>query len=404
MFHNLPSIRVQHLLVLLFLVPGWMAAGDLTADAASMSASQIIRVGPHRTVKRIVDAMRSAKNGDVIEIDAGSYTGDVGTWTQDNLTIRAVHGRARIVQLLESAEEKALWVIKGDRVVIENIEFAGARVPDRNGAGIRHEGGRLTVRNCLFERNEMGLLTWNDQSAELIIEASEFRDNAVAGNYRLGDPIGHKIYVGAISRFTLRESYIHQGAYGHLVKSRATENRIENNRITDEFGGHSSYELEFPNGGIAYVIGNIVEQSAATQNQDMISYGAEGYRWSRNELYVVANTLVDDLPRRGIFVRVRGPVDHVVLGNNLLLGEHALNSEATWTVAGNALAKPGDVPLASRMDYRLHANSPLVGAAADLTGENAGSLRPEREYVHPMQSRVLPAGSRSPGALQGVVR
>lgn len=32
------------------------------------------------------------------------------------------------------------------------------------------------------------------------------------------------------------------------------------NRLTDEAGGQASYELEFPNGGMVYVVGNIVEQ------------------------------------------------------------------------------------------------------------------------------------------------
>ena len=85
---------------------------------------------------------------------------------QNDLTIRAIGGRARMVASRGQRRGKAIWVIKGDRVVIENIEFTGARVADRNGAGIRHEGGKLTVHNCLFERNESGLLTWNNENAE----------------------------------------------------------------------------------------------------------------------------------------------------------------------------------------------------------------------------------------------
>src|SRR4029434_6633869 len=92
------------------------------------------------------------------------------------------------------------------------IEFSGARVPHRNGAGIRHEGGKLTARNCLFERNQMGLLTWNQHTAELVVESSEFRDNAVSRNHKPGDPIGHQLYVGSIARFTLRDSYVPRGA------------------------------------------------------------------------------------------------------------------------------------------------------------------------------------------------
>src|SRR5206468_3843077 len=121
-------------------------------------------------------------------------------------------------------------------------------------------------------------------------------------------------------RFTLRDSYVHHGAFGHLVKSLARENRIENNRITDEDGGRSSYELEFPSGGVAYVVGNIIQQSAGTQNRDVVSYGAEGYRWPRNELYLVSNTMVDDLSRGGNFVHARDGANRVLLINNLLIG------------------------------------------------------------------------------------
>jgi hypothetical protein len=389
---------------------GFILAGTLAATVFAVSKTKdvsnatVLHVGPRHALTSIAAAAAMAHDGDTVEIEAGDYIDGVATWTQNGLTLRAVGGRARISQRGASAEGKAIWVIKGDNVLVENLEFSGASVPDRNGAGIRHEGGRLTVRNCLFEQNQMGLLSWNDMRGELVIERSEFRDNRLTSTYRTSDDVGHQIYVGAIGRFTLRESYVHHGAFGHLVKSRARENRIVNNRITDEVGGRSSYELEFPNGGIAYVIGNIIGQSADTENQDLISFGAEGYRWPRNEFYLVSNTLVDDLPRGGKFVRVRDGADRVLVGNNLLLGKHFLQSGAMWTVIGNALAKPGDVPLAWRMDYRLRADSALVGAAANLAEANAESLRLEREYVHPMQSRALPAGPRSPGAIQSLVR
>jgi hypothetical protein len=394
---DVPNLRVRQLIAVFVLI-GWFAFFD------GAVAAHVIRVGPNQAANRIADAMRLAKDGDVVEVESGTYLDGVGTWSQNHLTIRALRGRARIVQVSEAAEGKAIWVIKGDDVLVENFEFAGAVVPDRNGAGIRHEGGKLTIRNCLFEKNQMGLLTWNDLRAELVIEGSEFRDNRLASSYRPGDSIGHQIYVGTISRFTLRESYVHRGAFGHLVKSRANENYIVNNRITDEVGGRSSYELEFPNGGVAYVIGNIIEQGAQSENQDLISFGAEGYLSRRNDLYLVHNTLVDDLPRGGIFVHVWGGAGRVVLVNNLMLGPRPQTLSAGWEGGGNAHAKPGDVPLARRMDYRLGANSPLVGAAIDVHQTNAENVRPEREYVHPMHSRDLPPGPRSPGALQSVVQ
>jgi Right handed beta helix region len=373
-------------------------------NGGGLTTPRVIQVGPNRALTGIAQAALAAKSGDVVEVDAGEYAGGVATWPQSNLTLRAVGGRARITQKGKAAEGKAIWVIKGDNVLIENFEFSGARVPGRNGAGIRHEGGKLSVRNCLFERNEMGLLTWNSQGAELVVDQSEFRDNAVAVPYERGGPIGHQIYVGSVAKFTLRDSYVHDGSFGHLVKSRARENRVFNNRITDENSGRASYELEFPNGGIAYVIGNIIGQSALTENADIVSFGAEGYRWPRNELYLVNNTLIDDLPYGGTFLRVYAGSHEVRVINNIFLGRGKLDTETSWKVAGNGRAKPSDVPLAGEADYRLAYNSPLVGTAADPGTVNGVSLLMVREYVRPLQSHALSGPMSSPGALQTVLR
>jgi hypothetical protein len=373
-------------------------------SSGGTATPRVIRVGRDRAIKRIADAARRARSGDVIEVEAGEYVADVASWRQNNLTIRAVGGRARLVQRGALAEGKAIWVIKGDNVLVENFEFAGARAPGHNGAGIRHEGGRLTVRNCLFEGNEMGLLTWNDERASLIVEKSEFRNNAVASEYHVGDPIGHQIYVGTIGRFVLTGSYVHHGAFGHLVKSRARENRIFNNRITDEKDGRASYELEFPNGGIAYVVGNILQQSPRTENATLVSFGAEGYRWPRNELYLVNDTLVDDLARGGRFLSVRPGADEVELVNNLLLGKGELDKEPSWKFAGNARADATDTPLAEREDYRLVASSRLIGTTIDPGAANGMSLHLDREYVHPRESRPLYRPVSVPGALQTLLR
>ncbi len=388
--------------LLLALAMGWTISEVHAADRTPSNALAVIRVGPRQELTTVAEAARVARDGAVVEIEAGVFTDDVATWRQSDLTIRAIGGRARMISRGASAEGKAIWVILGNRVTIENIEFSGARVPDRNGAGIRHEGGTLTVRNCLFERNEMGLLTWNDAAAELVIEGSEFRDNAVAGERRPGDPIGHQLYVGSIARFEMRDSYVHRGAIGHLVKSRARENYLANNWIVDERSGRSSYELEFPNGGIAVVIGNILQQGAETQNSQVISFGAEGYRWPRNELFLVNNTLVDDLPRGGEVLHVYPGADRILVHNNLLLGNARLAQDSRWDLAANFVAGPSDVASVATGDLRLRASSALVRKAVEPGAANGVSMRLERESDYPMHSRPVPAGDLSPGALQSV--
>ena len=148
------------------------------------------------------------------------------------------------------------------------------------------------------------------------------------------------------------------------------------NRLTDETGGRASYELEFPNGGLAFVVGNHIQQGSQTENPTLISFGAEGYKWPRNELYLVSNTLADDRPGGGKWLAVRTdpgakPVNLVVKAlNNVLVGTGELGAAITPPqVAGNGDAagtKPFVMDIrnninvdwdvfvqASRQDYRL---------------------------------------------------
>jgi hypothetical protein len=388
---------------ILFLVLGAGCAACLpTQDISRAEACEVtrtvIRVGPQREFTSIAAAARFARSGTVVEIDAGDYVQDVAVWPQNDLTIRGVGGRVALVAAGASAEQKAIWVVKGDNVLIENIAFFGATVANRNGAGIRHEGGKLVVRNCLFEGNEMGLLTWNNPEAELEIHASEFRANA-SGN-AVGT-LGHQIYVGSIRRFTLRSSYVHQGAYGHLVKSRALETHVFYNRLTDEQGGRSSYELEFPNGGVAYVVGNIIQQSAHTENPRMVYFGAEGYKAPRNEIYVVNNTFINELPDGSIPLVVREGAS-VYAVNNLLLGTSDIDQSVPGIYVANHTAASADVVLLSAYDYRLRSTSALVGTAVAPQDVGDIKLRLDREYVHPLRTRAVTDQPFSPGAIQSL--
>jgi len=306
-------MRRRNAAVLLAAVAGTTLAARLAAQPAPNPTP--LRVGATREITSIADAARRVRDGDTVEIDAGSYRGDiaVAVWQQNRLTLRAVGGRVRLLAHGASAEGKAIWVIRGEQVSVEGFDFEGTRVATRNGAGIRFETGQLTVRDCRFVDNEMGLLTSNDAGAELVVEFSEFAHNLRPDGHN------HQLYAGTIGRLAVTSSYFHHGTIGHLLKSRAAVNHIHYNRLTDEASGRSSYELEFPNGGVAVVVGNLIQQGPKTENSIMISYGAEGYRWPVNVLALANNTLVDDLPEGGRFLRVwAGDVTVVETGNRLV--------------------------------------------------------------------------------------
>ena len=258
-----------------------------------------LRVGPNEQITRIAEAARQAKDGDTIEILPGEYRGDVAVWQLKSLTIRGIGQRPVLIADGKSAEGKAIWVIRNGDIRIENIEFRGSRVPHGNGAGIRFERGKLAIMNCIFIDNQMGILTSNDPNSELVIVNSRFADAP-----RQMHSLPHLLYVGGIAQATITGSRFENGYRGHLIKSRARRSDIRDNHIVDGPDGEASYEIDLPNGGIAHITGNTIGQSAKTQNPVLISYGAEGNVWAKNELVLDGNTLISDLLPAGWFLRV----------------------------------------------------------------------------------------------------
>src|SRR6218665_234346 len=377
------------------------AALSLAAVAPSSWATEpgkTLRVGRNHAVKSLASAAAQARDGMVIEVDAGDYVGDVATWSQNDLTLRAVGGRVRLMAAGQAAQGKGLFVTTGERIRIEGFDFNGCIVPDRNGAGIRFERGSLFLRDCSFQGNENGILTAGDAKARLEIEDCEFGANLP----REGRT--HNLYVGAIAYLKVTGSYFHHGQIGHLLKSRAAVNHIFYNRLSDEIGGSASYELEFPNGGQALVVGNLIQQSSTTQNPHMISFCAQGYTWPNQELQLINNTLIDQRPSGGIYLRVSPGPAKVRLINNVLSGNPSFAGNGYWEQRNNFVVDFDEFVRAMRDDYSLKPDSALRGKAIDpgrsATQGGELALLPSRQYKHPRSSVTLSGPARHPGAFQ----
>lgn len=311
--------------------PPLLTLSLLLIVAASSLQAATLRVGSGEEFQRIADAARLARDGDTVEVMSGEYRGDVTVWTQKALTIRGVGQRPLLVADGRNAEGKAIWVIRNGDFRIENIEFRGARVPQGNGAGIRFERGRLTVSNCVFVDNQMGILVGNDPASELVVEGSRFADAP-----RQAHSLPHLLYVGRINRFTILSSRFENGYRGHLLKSRARENVIRGNHIVDGPEGAASYEIDLPDGGIAHIVDNTIGQSMNTQNSTLISYGAEGAFWPENELVLSGNILINDHRPSSWFIRVHTDRFRVApalrLENNRTVGQGILPSPTSEPV------------------------------------------------------------------------
>jgi len=358
-------------------------------------SGRILHVGPNRAIKVPSEAAKQAKDGDVIEIDAADYRGDVAVWNQNDIVIRGVGGRPHLYADGDAAQGKAIWVTHGDKIRIANIEFSGCKVADGNGAAIRAEGAGLTLVNAYIHDNEDGILSAPNPKSDIVIENSEFAHNGTTSGST------HGIYIGNVRNFVLRGSYFHDTVTGHHVKTRALNNYILYNRILDYPNGTASYSIDVSNGGRTYVIGNVIEKGPRAENYAMIAYSMEGPTNPLQELYVVGNTMVMDRSS-GLFVRSRSPnaafvADNIMAGpgmlivgagvfvNNVLAGTRAqpdqLNANGSH---GNRVVANVRFSNAAHYDYRLLPGSPAIGAGAD-PGTAAGfSLRPTYVPLTPL--------------------
>jgi hypothetical protein len=351
---------VKKILVVFSIVSGMLTAATL-------------QVGPGKTFATPCAAAAVAADGDVIEIAGGLYRRDVCVIRPNNLTLRGVNGRPHLDAGDASAQGKAIWVIRGNNTLVENIEFSGASVLDHNGAGIRAEGVNLTVRNCYFHDNQDGILESNIPNSNILIEYSEFDHNG------FGDGQSHNLYIGHAATLTFRFNYSHDAKVGHLVKSRAAVNYILYNRLTGETPGRTSYEIDLPNGGTSYVIGNLIEQSKNTGNNTMLTYLEEGMSPLNpgHDLHVINNSFVNQRLAGANFIRPSAGSDAAQVMNNIFNGPGTICTQPAAMLVTNFIGDPLFVD-AGTFDYHLTAASPAIDAGTD-----PGPLTPLFEYVHP---------------------
>jgi hypothetical protein len=366
----------------------------ICAVCAGVAGAATRLVGPGHPYAKPCQAIAAAQPGDDVQIDAagnGTYDGDVCASSVPGLTIEGVNGRARIAAAGQSSGGKAIWVLSGAGMVVANVELTGAAVADQNGAGIRLEGGSLTVVSSTLHDNQEGILVSNDPSIDLTVESTEFFNNGA------GDGQSHNIYVGNIHHFTMRYSFSHGAKVGHLVKSRAAINDIAYNRLTGE-GGTGSYELDLPNGGLSRVVGNVIEQGPNTENPTLLAYGEEGASNPDSRLIVVNNTFVNDRPGNATAVAVGAGVSSPAsIANNISVGMTTFVSQAGVQLAGNCQVADPQFADRAAYDYHLRETSPC----RDVASPSPSGGRPAEQYVYNLGHEARPVnGAPDAGAFE----
>ena len=314
-----------------------------------------------------------------MRIDPGEYV-DCAIWRATGLVLEAPAGEAHMRD--RACAGKAIWVISGADVTVENITFSGARVPDQNGAGIRAEGRNLTVRHARFFDNENGILAAAVAGSTISIEGSTFeRNGKCAAN------CAHGIYVDAIARLKIVASTFREQRAGHHIKSAALAFEVSGSTIEDGPEGTASYLIDITSGGEVVIADNQMQKGPNSENWGTaIHIAGEGapqgsaYRISHNRFR-------SDNPHEVAFVRNETVVPAVLEGNQL---------EGTVV----ALVGPGTVdqkPERRRACARPEEKPAATGAKNPLPDPRR---RRSRGEVAPAQAPVR-GGADHPGGIHG---
>ena len=155
------------------------------------------------------------------------------------------------------------------------------------------------------------------------------------------------------------------------------------NLLADEKYGNSSYAIDIAEGGFAIITGNVLHQSRDTENSSLIHYQSKGVK-DIDKLFIVNNTVVSNR-HTSIFVMNHSSIMPILI-NNLLSGDfklsnHPIKDISNISVRFNSFVDP------EKYDYRLSKKSKAINAGFDLDSVTTFNLKPEFEYVHPMDKK-----------------
>jgi Ca2+-binding RTX toxin-like protein len=339
-----------------------------------------LTVGQGQQYTTISAAVAASHDGDVVQVQAGTYVNDFAT-INTKITLEGVGGMVKMVATQPLPNDKGILVTNTD-VTIDHFEFSGATGPSGNDAGVRYQGGALTITNSYFHDNQNGLLANPVAGGTITIRNSEFDHNGA------GDGYTHNLYVGDIAKLTISDSYFHDAVVGHEIKSRAEVTEITNTRVFDN-ASDSSYSIDLPNGGQAVLSGNVIEQGAHAGNPNIVAFGEEGNVYDGSSLTLTGNTVINDLgsgalvwnasnsPATVSGTQVWGLADaQMVTGSGSVSGTShlsaapALDTSHPWSSDGTT---PDPTPTPTPTPAPAPSPSPTPTAGDDMLTATAGS-------------------------------
>lgn len=272
--------------------------------------ARVLDVGPARPYAVPSAAAAQLYPGDTIRIAAGTYE-DCMVITADRVTIEG-EGSATVLAN-KTCQGKGILVISGHDVTVRNLVLRGARVEDRNGAGIRAQGGNLTVESVQFIDNENGILAAANPAASIRI-----RDSVFIANGKCEPVCAHGVYIGQVGLLRIERTRFADTRRGHHIKSRAGRTEIVECDISDGPTGTASYLIDIPNGGDVLIERSRLMKGPNAENPTgAVMIGMEGATNPSLYLRIMGNEFTSGMGRPTIFVVNRTRTNAVLDGNKL---------------------------------------------------------------------------------------
>ncbi len=332
--------------------------------------------GPARNGRWLAAAVADAQAGEAIEIPEGEYdVADIRI--RRDLSLIGAGGAGDVVLYSSRPTQKGLLNPRpGVSVRVENITFRDATSPDRNGAGVRHDGRDLAVVDCRFLGNENGILATGDADGAVTIARSEFIDNGH------GDGYSHGVYLSSGARLLVEDSLFVGTRIGHHIKSLAAETVVTGSRL-DDADGRTSYAVDASRGGAVEISGNTIIQAASSDNPAIVNYDLTRGGVPA-ELALTNNTIINR-HRRGLLLRNDTHLEPRVEGN-------AIRNEA-----GGRLDLGDDPPAGPSALERLKAAlSPRRARESESAGQGAAPSSGRSAQTPAVEDALAGTASRPP--------
>lgn len=316
------------------------------AVVARSVAAKTLEVGPGKPYPSVQDTLKLIQPGDVVEVQGDhTYAGDV--WFREAqagkpgapVTVRGVkvNGKRPVLKGVGTQQYHDMVVLlNASHFVFEGFEIEGDGNPDHS--GIVHKANDVTLRDVVVHGvGSHGLLGTDADSGSLLMDRCEFYGNG-NGLY------DHQIYMATDetaypgSVFRMQGCYVHDGAGGNNVKSRAERNEIYANWI--EGAVYHELDLIGPDGqneSLARedsdVVGNVLIKHSEWR---IARIGGDGTGNTKGRYRFVNNTMIlGEQSERAI--GMQQTVASVELHNNVVV---RLGGKAGRLVTGSDLEGP----------------------------------------------------------------